>query len=502
MPISPTAEGFRAAFRRPTFALAEISWRWATGAAATALFLFGLFEYLNTLPVNRGELLFLRSRHPYLVAQALAHIFGGTLSRAVMSALLAALVMIWLWIIVASLGRIATVRAIVDYFRSDVARNLPADGSSNARDRNLATGVSTSPFQALTRLNFLRVAVAVAAIFGFLGASILASFVSPNAHPRPVLAFMLLLLLAGVIWVAWGSLNWLLSLAGLFSVRDSEDAVGAVSAAVGFCRERTGAVAAVSTWTGLAHLVALVGATSLASMPLGFAGVLPWRLVVLATLLVTMAYFALADWLYMARLAGYVCIMETPEALLRPLPPPIPTPPPTAIQLKPQPAAQTSIDRDELILTDVPLQPKLQTAIDRQEPILSDVPGFVSEFSSIDAEKIVELVELELAKITDAQMSERIRQLLVPPYPVLRDWDYSPPDSRYTCWTVLEHRDSNTGIAYCEQGFGPTHPWGLVHLSGPHMSIGMDCSWYQSLEDAIRESATWDEPNPEGSEVQ
>jgi hypothetical protein len=138
----------------------------------------------------------------------------------------------------------------------------------------------------------------------------------------------------------------------MFAVRGSEDAVGAISAAVTFCRERTGAVFAVSTWTGLAHLVAFVGAATLASLPVGLAGALPWRLVVAAVFLVTMAYFAVADWLYMARLEGYVCIAEMPEALLppapRPVPPPVSAPPPTTTPV------QTTIDRDEPILSDLP----------------------------------------------------------------------------------------------------------------------------------------------------
>jgi len=83
-----------------------------------------------------------------------------------------------------------------------------------------------------------------------------------------------------------------------------------------------------------------------ASVPLGFAPVLPWRLVALAVILVTLAYFVVADWLYMARLAGYVCIAETPEILLKPpLLPPVTTP---------GPPLQTTIDRDELILSDLP----------------------------------------------------------------------------------------------------------------------------------------------------
>src|SRR6202043_1713006 len=124
MAISPTAEGFRAAFRRPSLTLAEVMWRWTAGATAAALFIFGLFEYLDTLPVTNGELLFLRTRHPYFVAEAIAHILRGSLNRAAMTALLTALLLSVLWTFVASVGRIATVRGLLDYFRRDVAGDI------------------------------------------------------------------------------------------------------------------------------------------------------------------------------------------------------------------------------------------------------------------------------------------------------------------------------------------------------------------------------------------
>jgi len=112
---------------------------------------------------------------------------------------------------------------------------------------------------------------------------------------------------------------------------------------------------------------------------------------------------------------------------------------------------------------------------------------------------IASLVEAELAKITDATVFASVRPLLVTPYPVERDWDYGP--DKYICWTVLEHKRSNTGIAYCESGFGPAYPCGLVFLSGDQMSIGPDHAWYLSLEDAFRNSEAWDRPNPPDYEV-
>lgn len=347
--VSPTLEGFRAAVRRPSLTLAEITWRWVTGATALALIFFGLFEFLRTLPVTSGELLFLRSRQPYLMAQAILHILRGSANRAVMSILLAALCMALLWMIAASVGRIATVRAMRDFIRDQFARRF---SDSIVAEPDTGAARASSPFLTLVRLNFLRVTLAVAAIVGLIGSALLASAVSPDSDPQSGLGFLLFLPLAALVWLLWSMLNWLLSLAAIFAVRDCEDAVGSISAAVTLCRERTAAVLAVSAWTGVSHLIVFVGAT----IALGLAGALPGRLVALGVIAVTLAYFALADWLYTARLAGYVCIAELPEELLRPLPPPVaPSNPPVHAGLP------------------------LKTTIDRDEPILSDVPNLVAE---------------------------------------------------------------------------------------------------------------------------
>jgi hypothetical protein len=110
-------------------------------------------------------------------------------------------------------------------------------------------------------------------------------------------------------------------------------------------------------------------------------------------------------------------------------------------------------------------------------------------------------VEQKLEQISDSKLVSRIRELLVTPYPVERAWDYGSRGEHFVCWTVLQHQPSNTGIAFCLQGFGPADPWGLVSLSGSHMNIGMDSSWFASVEDAMRGSRA-DGQNPEGYEVQ
>lgn len=343
--ISPTIEGFRAAFRRPLFTFAEITWRWVVGATATVLFFFGLFEYLRTLPVNRTEMLFLRTRHPYLVAQALLHILRGSLTRAVLSLILAAVLLTLVWSVAGSLGRIATVRGMMEYFRERLAQDVWGDGKVPERENASQAGDKASPLSTLIALNCLRAIVALAAILSLAGAALLAGMVSRAASPHAAVALFVFLPVAGLVCIFWMVLNWVLSLAAVFAVRGADDTLAAVWAALDLFRERSGALLAVGSWVGVAHLVVFVAATTVVSVPMGFIPLVPWRLAVLAMIVITLAYFAVADWLYMARLAGYICIAEMTDEMFTPSLPPLP---PAPIPL------QTTIDRDELILSDAP----------------------------------------------------------------------------------------------------------------------------------------------------
>ena len=334
---SPTREGFRAAFRLPSLTFAEITWRWTVGAVGGALFVFSFVEYLDSVPVSRADVTLLGTRQPFLVGKAISHILRGSLNRAVFATLVAGLSLILLWMVAAAIGRLAIVRALLDYFRRDVAT---AD-SSEPENR-------FSRLRSLLALNFLRVVIALAALLAFSGAAMVASFASPDANPRPSLAFVLFLPLAAAICMVWAALNWLLSLASVFVIRNADDTLAAISRAITFFRERLGSVFAVTIWTGLAHLVAFSVATTVASMLLAFLQFLPARLITGAIILLTLAYFAVVDWLYIVRLAGYVCIAEMPDV-------PVLTAPTFASPLtSPGTAVQGAIDRDEPILSDFP----------------------------------------------------------------------------------------------------------------------------------------------------
>jgi hypothetical protein len=78
--------------------------------------------------------------------------------------------------------------------------------------------------------------------------------------------------------------------------------------------------------------------------------------------------------------------------------------------------------------------------------------------------RISALFEHEVELIVDAKLKARIRELSVVPYLVERSWDYGTPGQQFSCWIVVEHRESNTGVAFCDVGFGPAYPWVWIRV--------------------------------------
>jgi hypothetical protein len=340
-PRSPTLEGFRAIFQRPSFGLAEIAWHWSFGAAAGLLLVFSFFEYLNTLPVSNGDLLLLRTSQPVLISRAMLHIFRGSAFRVVETAVVLVLTLGAAWIVVASLGRAATVRALLTHLRASDTSTSDQEEKNNWRLRSLFG------------LNFFRLGAMLASTVGCLAAVLLAGAASRPSDPSPGSALLIVLTVTMLVWLAWSTLNWFLSLAAIFVVADGQDTFGAIAAAADLCRSRSGSIFAAGTWFGLAHITAFVVATSVVAFPLGFAGVLPASVVLGGVFLVTILYFAVSDFLYMGRLAAYVAIVEMPE-----LPADAATAPPElpreGTHLDPTVASSPAVDPSELILSDVP----------------------------------------------------------------------------------------------------------------------------------------------------
>jgi hypothetical protein len=264
-----------------------------------------------------------------------------------------------LWIVIASLGRAATLQSLLESVRT---RATSVTQLSSANSEIVERVNSGHPLRSIAGLHILRVMLFVMAVFGLVGAAFVASLFSPSRDPQPALAFFVFLMLALLISLVVISLNWFLSLATLFVVRDNEDTLGAVSAAMNLCRDRLGAVLAVGAWFGLAHLTFFVIATSLVGFPLSLLAIVPPGFVFLILAFITLLYFAIVDSLYIGRLAGYAAILEAPR-----MPLPLAVPPPNvspiafaaSTTMPAEGSSAVTVDQSELILSDVPDGPRL-----------------------------------------------------------------------------------------------------------------------------------------------
>jgi hypothetical protein len=316
---SPTLEGFRILFRMPSLGLAEIAWRWAIGAAFLASLTFAVVQYLDSLPVTQADLFLLRTRQPIMVSRALARIFAGSGLRFFTALIVIGITINVGWIIVAAVGRAFTLKSVLAYFFP--GRAVP-----------LVVGP-------IMNLNALRAAAALAAGVSTLGALLLAAKASPATDPSPGTAMLIFLALWLLVSMCWIMLNWLLSLAAIFVMTEQATASEAISRAVDLLRHRTGGVAAITIWFGLAHGVAYVVASTAVGIPLAFTGLLPGWVVFGGVVVTSLLYFALVDYLYIGRLAAYLFLAENPE-------------PEVEIRSAIPPAG---FDTSELILSDVPL---------------------------------------------------------------------------------------------------------------------------------------------------
>lgn len=291
---SPTLEGFKATFRLPLLVLAEIAWRWCFGLALVTLFAFSFREYMSTLPVTSAEVFLLQTRQPLLMLKAMAEILQGSAPRAVNALIVLAMTLTLAWMVLSSLGRAATLNSLFAHFRE----------SEEPRGFRLTS---------LMGLNFLRAAVFLGTGVSVIGAVLLAGAASSKDDPSPGSALLIFWMLVLFIGLACSTLNWYLSLAAIFVVGDRMTTFDALAAAADLCRSRPGPVAAVGTWFGVVHAIIFVAATSVVAFPLAFAGVLPAGIVLGGVILVTLAYFAVADFLYVGRLAAYVFLISVPE---------------------------------------------------------------------------------------------------------------------------------------------------------------------------------------------
>lgn len=297
MSRSPTVEGLRVVARNPAIGFAEVAWRWAVTGAGWVLVIFAVVEYLKTLPVTARDMLFLQTGQGPLISRAIRHILAGSAGRFMAATFAFFLGMALLWVLAASFGRMATLRALI----SEIL----------GKESEMEEG--HSPAFAMVGLHALRVALLASTVLGLTGAAFLANFFY-RGQRRPGAEFLIFLALALTVVAVSGSLNRILSIAPIFIALGKHRTCSAVCSAVELIVRRLRAVTAVSSAFSLLHIAAFVIGSSVVVFPLSFAGFLPGWMVLSATALLTLIYLAFIDFLHVARLAAYVALLAQDKA--------------------------------------------------------------------------------------------------------------------------------------------------------------------------------------------
>ncbi len=282
---SPFRYGIRRAAGDPALVLAEIGWRWAFGAAALAISAYALGRLLATTHLSDADLLALRSRTPVLIADAVTHILRDAWPKLVTASAIVLPSLAVLWTIAAALGRAATLRALRHQER-----------------------VAVRP---ILEISFLRAALALAAVLAWLAAFIVAGLAAVQGEQNsPGVFLVVFLALSFLVGLLWSVLNWYLSVAPVFAAEGGRDSLGSIAEAARAVRSNRRGFSSVSSVFGLLRLLAVAIATIAGLMPLALAGSAPSGVVLGLMGLVALVYFAFADFLYIARLAAYVKIVE------------------------------------------------------------------------------------------------------------------------------------------------------------------------------------------------
>jgi hypothetical protein len=92
------------------------------------------------------------------------------------------------------------------------------------------------------------------------------------------------------------------------------------------------------------------------------------------------------------------------------------------------------------------------------------------------------LVDGEFASIGDSSRRAELRSTLVSPQALSLAWDYGTPGEQFECWLIGFSKEGKKRLIYCDRGFGPAYPWGIVGAKEDGM--GMDCQWHVGLEHA------------------
>jgi hypothetical protein len=279
-------EGFLEVIRDPALLLIEIGWRWTFGAIAILVFTASAFFLLGRINFDPHRLESLTALNPWQLAYTLTGLLASVSAVLFRVAAVASLLLTFCWTVLSALGRYAT-----------LARPALAPGAS---------------MRGCLAISAARALVALAAILAWITAGLFAGMIAavPTAKktfPIPLMSVAILLPALVLIVGAWSTLNWYLSLAPLFPEHGWR---GSVTGGWKFARLSRDQVLETSIITGILRAGLFVVALLLC---LAVGAVITNPRVSIADLVaISLFYFLIADFIYVARLVAYAKLRMPP----------------------------------------------------------------------------------------------------------------------------------------------------------------------------------------------
>jgi hypothetical protein len=292
--------------RQPALVLGEVAWRWAFGAAAWALVIIAIRRILAHVDITQAELLLARHSDVFLIADACAHIVVQVLPRLGHECLVLAPAIAVLWVAAATLGRAITLQSL---FSTDVIAS--EDAPAGPRTLRLSDAGASEPrdlhIGLLLALHFIRAVGTLAALIAFVGALLLTGLAMPAQNP--IAGALAGILVAALIGFFWSVVNWFLALAPIWIVRDGRPTLRSIVDSVDLYRRGPGPYRGIASWFGLWRAAALLAALVAALL----AGQATPATSIAICVVIALIYFAVADFLYIARLAAFVALNESSQ---------------------------------------------------------------------------------------------------------------------------------------------------------------------------------------------
>jgi len=282
-------EGFRIVRSEPALLALELLWRWCFGLALLAVLFVAYTHVRQAILISDADQAIFASEDPLAIANAGAALIAASQPLLLRVLLRICVVVTVLWVIVGVPGRALVARLI---------------GRRLASDYGIAIAPDKPRWIAFACLAILRVLMLLILFIGYLAGVLIAMRVNVD---RPNLLADALIIAASLALsaVVWNAVNWVLSLAPIFVVRDGMGPLDAVVAALAFIRRRYSFLAAIALWNST-----LRGLVATAITLAGVATVL-WRpphalwLTALLLALETVVYLVASDYFLLARLAAY-----------------------------------------------------------------------------------------------------------------------------------------------------------------------------------------------------